>query len=419
MKAKCDIMYITKKAFLSCKGLDNMSDNRRERLAQLNMLAAKFYYCMLFSDQGKECLSYYMNQRQLKPDTIKRYQLGYAPDRGLIKALTTGRLPEECFRSMQKEKFHNIQKVFTTYCSRIPKPTVEELHEARLVMQSQKDPTRYYEFFRNRAAFPLIDVANNRVVGFSARVLPSCKDDPRKYVNTPATPLYKKEKFLFSMYNAAEAVAKEKHILICEGNVDAVSLWQAGFKTAVASCGTAFTHEQAELISMYTDTVLVCFDNDSAGRSAVAKSIKTFQDVGIENILVVDMTAYVEKNGEMVSPKDPDDFIKLCGKEEFQNRIDQAVHYAEYLIAGAKDDYLAATSAEGTEEQVEFNRLYQICAGILRDIPDPAEQMIYTEYAIKLCGFPDEQFRRTVNADTCRSRSDKANDLFEPLSRGR
>ena len=194
---------------------DREQAQRRKRLLALNKDAARFYYNTLMGEKGAEARAYLLQKRAMTPQTVTRFGLGYADDSwdSLIIAM--------------KQKGY----------------TERELVDARLASRGKNGGL--YCFFRDRIMFPVIDIRGD-VVAFGSRVLRG-DGGGRKYMNSPDTPVYNKSRVLYAM-NLAKQTKADKFIL-CEGNVDVIALHQAGFDSAVASCGTAFTAEQAKLLS--------------------------------------------------------------------------------------------------------------------------------------------------------------------------
>lgn len=170
--------------------------------------------------------------------------------------------------------------------------------------------------------FPIMDI-NNRVIGFGGRVMGDAKP---KYLNSPETILFNKSKNLFGLNYAK--LGKRKNIILCEGYMDVIALHQAGFTNAVASLGTAFTSEQAVILKRYTDEVLLTYDSDAAGIKAALRAIPMLRDAGI-NARVIHMDPY----------KDPDEFIKALGNEEFEKRINDAQNAFLFEIEVLRKNY--------------------------------------------------------------------------------
>ena len=172
--------------------------------------------------------------------------------------------------------------------------------------------------------FRSIQDINNRVIGFGGRVM---GDGEPKYLNSPETPVFDKRRNLYGLNFAR--TARSGNVILCEGYMDVIAMHQAGFTQAVASLGTAFTAEQANLLRRYTDNVLLAYDSDGAGVKAALRGIGILRDAGLTG-KVINMKPY----------KDPDEFMKALGKEAFQERINQAENsffFEVRILAGQYD----------------------------------------------------------------------------------
>jgi DNA primase len=201
--------------------------------------------------------------------------------------------------------------------------------------------------FWNRVMFPISDV-HGRVIGFGGRVM---GDGEPKYLNSPETPVFDKRRNLYGLNYAR--TSRAGNMIICEGYMDVIAMHQAGFTQAVASLGTAFTAEQANLLKRYTENVLIAYDSDGAGTKAALRAIGLLKDAGLTP-KVINMAPF----------KDPDEFIKAKGKEAFQERIDNAENSFFFEVRIMERDY---------------------------DLKDPeAKTKFYNEIVKKLCNFTDE-----------------------------
>lgn len=266
--------------------------DRRSRLLAVNREAAKFFYYQLRSPRG--AIGYqYLQKRELSDETMHRFGLGYAGKNGgeLVKYLREKGFEDDVIKEAGVASF-------------------SERHG--LISQ-----------FWNRVMYPIQD-ANNRVIGFGGRVM---GDGEPKYLNSPETPVFDKRRNLYGLNFARSA--RSGNIIICEGYMDVISMHQAGFVQAVASLGTAFTMEQANLLRRYTDNVLLAYDSDGAGVKAALRGIGILREAGLTG-KVINMQPY----------KDPDEFMKALGKEAFQERIDQAENsffFEIRILAGQYD----------------------------------------------------------------------------------
>lgn len=249
--------------------------NLRTELVQINAKAASYYYTKLKSPAGKTGYEYFLS-RGLSEETIRHFGLGYAGQGG-----------SELYRYLKSQGYAD-----------------QVLKETGLFKMDERG---VYDKFWNRVMFPIMDI-NNRVIGFGGRVMGDAKP---KYLNSPETKLFNKSKNLFGLNYAK--LGKKKNIILCEGYMDVIAMHQAGFTNAVASLGTAFTSEQAVILRRYTDEVLLTYDSDQAGVKAALRAIPMLRDAGI-NARIVHMEPY----------KDPDEFIKGLGSEEFEKRMAEA-----------------------------------------------------------------------------------------------
>lgn len=267
-------------------------ENKRVRLLEVNREAAKFFYYQLRQPHG--AIGYqYLQKRELTDETMHRFGLGYAGKNGA-----------ELVQYLRQKGFED-----------------ELIKEAGLANYSEK--RGLLSQFWNRVMFPIQDI-NNRVIGFGGRVM---GDGEPKYLNSPETPVFDKRRNLYGLNFAR--TARSGNVILCEGYMDVIAMHQAGFTQAVASLGTAFTAEQANLLRRYTDNVLLAYDSDGAGVKAALRGIGILRDAGLTG-KVINMKPY----------KDPDEFMKALGKEAFQERINQAENsffFEVRILAGQYD----------------------------------------------------------------------------------
>lgn len=281
--------------------------NLRSTLVQINAKAAAYYYAKLKSLGGKQGYDYFKN-RGLSDETIMHFGLGYSGQGG-----------RELYGYLKNQGYSD-----------------RELSETGLF---KIDEHGAYDKFWNRVMFPIMDI-NNRVIGFGGRVMGDAKP---KYLNSPETILFNKSKNLFGLNYAK--LGKRKNIILCEGYMDVIALHQAGFTNAVASLGTAFTSEQAVILKRYTDEVLLTYDSDAAGIKAALRAIPMLRDAGI-NARVIHMDPY----------KDPDEFIKALGNEEFEKRINDAQNAFLFEIEVLRKNYNITDPEQKTKFDHEMAR---------------------------------------------------------------
>lgn len=276
---------------------DDKARNRgvtRSRVIEMNVCAARFFRDMLFDEKIGAPAREYLAKRQLSAAIVRRFGLGYAPN------------------SFNALRDHLKKNGFTD----------EELKEGFMCGVSRKDERHLYDYFRNRLMFPIIDVSGN-ILAFSGRVL---DDGMPKYLNTSDTPAFKKSKVMFGLNFAKNNCADG--LILCEGNVDVVSLHEAGFENAVATLGTAITPEHARLMKKYTDRVTIAYDGDAAGRRATEKAVKILEDVGLDAKVLT-----------ITGAKDPDEYIKKYGKEAFRKLIGDSRSVFDYTLEGIIGKY--------------------------------------------------------------------------------
>lgn len=310
-------------------------------LLEINKLAASYFYYQLKNPQGE--LGYkYLRDRQLSDDTIVRFGLGYS-----------NKTSDDLYRYLKGKGYDDAI-----------------LKQTGLVTIEERGT---YDKFWNRVMFPIMDV-NNRVIGFGGRVMGT--GEP-KYLNSPETKLFDKSRNLYGLNYAR--LSREKYILICEGYIDVIALHQAGFTNAVASLGTAFTLQHAQLLKRYTDKVILTYDNDGAGIKAALRAIPILKEVGM-SIRVLNMQPY----------KDPDDFIKDLGADAFEERIKEARNSFLFEIDVLKKDY----KMDDPEQKTAF---YNQVSRKLLEFPEALERENYLEAVSREFFINYEDLKRLVN----------------------
>lgn len=312
----------------------------RQTLLEINKKAARYYFALLKSPRGK--IGYdYLTDRGLTDETILHFGLGYAGQGG-----------GELYRYMKKEGYSD-----------------QVLKETGLFKMDERGA---YDKFWNRVMFPIMD-ANNRVIGFGGRVMGDAKP---KYLNSPETRIFDKSRNLFGLNYAKRG--KRSNMILCEGYMDVIALHQAGFTNAVASLGTAFTEQQANLIRRYTDEVLLTYDSDGAGVKAAMRAIPMLRRAGITG-KVIHMEPY----------KDPDEFIKNLGADEFEKRIEEAQNSFFFEIEVTKRNY----SMSDPEQKTKF--IHEIARKLLV-FEDKIQRDNYMEAVAARYNIKTEDLRQLV-----------------------
>ena len=335
----------------------------KARLLEMNREAAKFFHDRLKeSNEAKK----YLEKRQLSASLARHFGLGFAPDN--FSALTD---------HMHKAGFSD-----------------EELLAGFLCGKSRVNG-RNFDYFRNRLMFPIINVSGD-VIGFSGRLIKEdLAPDDRKYMNTSDTAVYNKRRNLFAL-NFAKSSCREQ-LILCEGNIDVVSLHGAGFTNSVASLGTALTEEQARLMQRYTDEVVITYDNDEAGRRAANKAFALLREAGVPARILV-----------LEDAKDPDDYIKKFGADSFRRLLGSAYSEFDYKFLNVlrsndmdTDDGRIAASSETVK--------------IISEVYSSVERELYVKKAAAKLGISSESLardvERAVRARTKKSKRDETDDV--------
>lgn len=291
-------------------------ESRKSRLLEVNKEAAKYFYYQLRSGRGEKGYRYLLG-RQLSGETMKKFGLGFASvsSNDLVQYLHSKGYGDDLIKDSGVAVFDEKYG----------------LHDK----------------FWNRVMFPIQDI-NHRVIGFGGRVM---GDGKPKYLNSPETMIFDKSRNLYGLNFAR--TSRRNHIILCEGYMDVIAMHQAGFTQAVASLGTAFTIGQAGLLKRYVKEVLLAYDSDGAGRNAALRAIGILKEAGLSG-KVIRMEPY----------KDPDEFIKNMGAQEFEKRIAEAENSFFFELRMMEQEY---------------------------DLKDPeAKTRFHREIAKKLCGFSEE-----------------------------
>mgnify|MGYP000199779169 FL=1 len=301
----------------------------KNTLLEINRLAANFFYYQLKQPSGKVGYDYFKEKRRLTDDTIRHFGLGYS-----------NKVPDDLYRYMRSKGYND-----------------DILKETGLFFIDERGAR---DKFWNRVMFPILDV-NNRVIGFGGRVM---GDGEPKYLNSPETKIFDKSRNLYGLNFAR--TSRAKYMLVCEGYVDVIAMHQAGFTNAVASLGTAFTSQHAMLLKRYTDQVVLTYDSDGAGVKAALRAIPILKEVGI-SVKVLNMKPY----------KDPDEFIRNLGKDEFQKRIDNAVGSFMFEISIIRSQY----NMQDPESKTGF---YNAIAKKLLEFPEKLERDNYKPLQVSI-----------------------------------
>jgi DNA primase len=317
---------------------------RRGRIMALNRDAARYYYDVLKSQTGAR-VEDYLHQRQILPKTAVRFGLGAAPDAW------------DCLIREMSEKGY----------------TKRELLDAGLAAANKNGGI--YDKFRNRLMLPVIDVRGD-VIGFTSRVM---DDSTPKYLNTPETELFKKRNILYGL-NLAKTT-KRPNLILVEGNIDVITLHQAGFDNAVATMGTALTEEHARLLSRYTKELVICYDNDAAGKDATQRALGILKNAEF-NVRVLQLPRRRTESGELVK-QDADDFIKNHGSAVFEKYLSESAEKNDYRLDTLTQNY----DLSGDESRLAY---LKEAVAMIAGLDSPIEREIYGGKAAAAAGVSPE-----------------------------
>lgn len=266
----------------------------------MELAVVYFHNCLRRTNMGKPGLAYF-KRRHLTDETIDRFKLGFAPD-----------------------SWHKLYGDFRT---------IKHISDTVLVtsgLVGHKNG-RYYDTFRNRCMFPILNL-KGKPVAFGGRVM---DDSKPKYLNSPETPIFNKRQLLFALYQALPEIRRTRQVIMVEGYMDAISLHAHGVTNAVASLGTAFTIEQARLLKRYADEVVFSYDMDTAGQNATRRALEIAGTTGLKMRVL-----------HLSEGKDPDEFVNKYGGEAYKEAVAQAIPALDYLFNSLLETH-DRTSLEG------------------------------------------------------------------------
>lgn len=332
---------------------------KRTRLLELSRDAARFYHDYLTSPGGQRVRDY-IAQRQISPRTATRFGLGAAPDQwdALTKAMTA--------------------KGYTKM----------DLIDAGLAVAGKNGGI--YDKFRSRLMLPVIDV-RGEVVGFTSRLLPG--EEGAKYLNTPETVLFKKGRLIYALNFAKNT--KRPNLVLVEGNIDVITLHQAGFDNVVATMGTALTEEHARILARYTKELVLCYDNDAAGKQSTDRVLNILKNANL-TVRVLQLPNAFDAEGKPIK-QDPDDFVKRFGPAAFEKCLNGSAGQNDYRL-----DSLQSKHDLSTEE----GRLAYLkdAVATVAALQSPIEREIYSNKAAAAGGISAAAMAQEV----ARYRKDKA-----------
>lgn len=333
-------------------------ESRRQRLLEINKEAATYFYYQLRSSKGEQGYRY-LTGRQLSEETLKRFGLGFA-----------NKTSNDLTQYLHSKGYSD-----------------ELIREAGLASFDEK--WGMHDKFWNRVMFPIQDL-NHRVIGFGGRVM---GEGEPKYLNSPETPIFDKSRNLYGL-NFARTSRKDR-VILCEGYMDVISQHQAGFTEAVASLGTAFTSGQAALLRRYASQVYLAYDSDGAGTKAALRAIGILREAGLSG-KVIRLEPY----------KDPDEFVKNLGAEEYQKRIENAENAFLFEIRVLSGEFDRKDPDGRTRFQREVAK--KLCA-----FSEEAERDNYLEAVAEQYNIRTDSLKQLVIAEAAKT------GLAKPVERPR
>lgn len=271
-----------------CKNKFKHKNIIKEKSSLHSIFSYSMNYYISLLKENNNLASKYIEKRQISNEMVKKFKLGYSGPfgDGLYNYLISNGFSHE-----------------------------EIIKSGMFGEKNETNGTIFYDKFYNRLMFPIFD-KKGLIIGFGGRTLGSSS---AKYLNSSETILFDKGSNLYGLQIAGKS--RKNYFIVCEGNVDVIMLHQYGYETSVASLGTALTKTHVDLLASYNKEIYLCYDNDPAGKKAIYKALKLFNEKDIST-KIIDLSPY----------KDPDDFLKNMGKEEFQKRINNSLNCNEYLI---------------------------------------------------------------------------------------
>jgi DNA primase len=333
--------------------------NERESLYIALGFAKDFFVKNLETEEGKAIGLSYFKERGLRPETIQKFDLGYALEKwdSLLQAA--------------KQSGHSE----------------EILLKAGLVLQKEGEPERIYDRFRGRVTFTIHNLGG-KPIGFGARILTNDKKQP-KYINSPETEVYHKSDVLYGIFQAKKSIREKDNCYLVEGYTDVLSLHQAGIENVVASSGTSLTENQIKLIKRFTDNITVLFDGDAAGIKASLRGIDMILEGGLN------VKAVVFPNGE-----DPDSYARKVGPAAF----------SDYLKTKTQDFIafqIGLYREEIAEDPIKRAELVRHVIGSLSKIPDPINRTVFVSQSAKLLEIEESVIQAEVNKILLKGEKDR------------
>ena len=321
------ISILANRAGIELPTLNNYEDNKtamlKTKVYEINQIAAEFYHHNLYRPTSKTAQEY-IKKRKLDNKTLKSFLIGYSGNY------------DELYKILKQKGYKE-----------------EEILASSLV--NKTDDGKYIDRFRKRVMFPIQDI-RNKVIAFGGRVL---DDSKPKYINSPENIVYSKGRHLFGLNVAKKSDLK--NIIIVEGYMDAISLYQRGITNVVASLGTALTEAQGRLLRRYSERVTIGYDSDGAGQAATLRGLEILQNIGCDVRIL-----------QISGAKDPDEYVIKYGPERFLKCVEQAISLVEFKVKMLKQNL----NLENINDKIKF--LNEV-AKILANVTNSIERELYIE----------------------------------------
>jgi DNA primase len=290
---------------------EQQSRHLKDQLLQIHdQLATRWQNCLANEAAGQLARDY-LAKRGVSAEAIKLFRIGAAPE-----------LWDDTVNWARSKNYELalVEKAGLIIGKAVDAPSTatSDDENSKSAIGNRQSAIRHYDRFRGRLMFPICD-EQGRVVAFSGRILAG--DDPRKYVNSPETPIFTKSKIFFGLDKSKRAILDAGFAIVCEGQLDLIACFMAGVQNIVAPQGTAFTDQHARIIKRYVDEVVLCFDSDEAGQNAAVRSLDHLLASGLAVRVAV-----------VPAPHDPDSFIKANGGEAFRKLVESAEGFFDYYL---------------------------------------------------------------------------------------
>ena len=279
----------------------------RQRLLKLHAEAAQWFHEHLIKREVGKAAREYLGSRGITVEIAKRWQLGYAPEEW------------DAFGSWARARGYDVRDLIASGLVKVKDDSDSTGSQRSVSAQAAAHATASYDRFRGRIMFPICNDVGE-VIAFSGRLLQD-EEGAAKYLNSPETALFRKGSVLFGLDKSKRALIEADCAVVCEGQLDLISLFESGMTNVVAPQGTAFTEAQARILKRFVNEVVLCFDADAAGQKAAERSL----DALLQNDLIV-------RVAEMPTGEDPDSLVRREGKTAFEKRIADARDFFDYWI---------------------------------------------------------------------------------------